>query len=134
VGRESTTKTSRAKREERARRVAEDLRALRRLSVKLHQHAARGNPALLRSIVLQREALLNSVRLNELSPEVNPEPEQTPVLSDEDRTLIHDTISDINTIDAKTERILKARAAKIGEEIMKLKAGKKYRDTSRRWT
>ena len=131
---ESAAETTRAKREERARRVAQELRALRRLSVKLHHHAAHGNPALLRSIILQRDALLNSVRPSEVSSDVNPDPEQAPDLSDKNRELIHETISDINTLDAKTERILKVRTSKIGEQIMKLKAGKKYRDTTRRWT
>lgn len=129
---ENTPDINEPERHERARVVAQELRALRRLSAKLHQHAANGDPSSLRDIILQRDALIKSVRANGVLPNMAASDDFAPAFSDEDRSLIRKAIAAINTLDTKTECILKERTARIGEELMKLRAGRKYRATSRR--
>lgn len=132
---------TREQRAEDAWAMARELVALRKLTLKLHKRAAQADPQFLRTILTQREAVLESMKLllpaieaNDADNNVGAHPaDSREEPGSEEQQLVRETVAEIQTLDNETGLILRDRAAKISEEIHKLHAGKRFRDTTRRW-
>ena len=55
-------------------------------------------------------------------------------LRDEEKDSVQETVTEIQSMDTKTELILRQRSGKIADEIQKLRAGRQFRDTNGRWS
>lgn len=120
-------------RQERARAVAQELSTLRNLTLKLQARAAHGDPKYLRTIAARREAVLDHIK--EMLPGDDgdaADPDDS--LSAEEKKLVSDAVAEIQAMDTQTELILRERSGKIADELQKLRAGKRFRDSSRRWS
>ncbi len=120
-------------RQERARAVAQELSVLRNLTLKLQARAAHGDPKYLRTIAARREAVLDHIK--EMLPGDDgdaADPDDS--LSTEEKELVREAVAEIQAMDTQTELILRERSGKIADELQKLRAGKRFRDSSRRWS
>ena len=123
---------SEKERQERARAVAQELSALRNLTLKLHARAAHGDPKYLRTIAARREAVLDHIK--EMLPGDDGDADLDDSLSADEKKLVRDAVAEIRALDTKTELVLRERSGKIADELQKLRAGKRFRDISRRWS
>jgi len=119
-------------RQEQTRAMAQELSALRNLTLKLHARAAHGDPKYLRTIAARREAVLDHIK--EMLPGDDGDADLDESLSAAEKKLVRDAVAEIQALDTKTELILRERSGKIADELQKLRAGKRFRDSSRRWS
>jgi len=120
--------------------LVQDLRSLRRLASQLHRRAATIDSHMLRAIMGKREALLDSIR-SCLAPGADPSRPPDPssfaeelALSAQEKEVIAETVHEIAVLDREAERLLRGRAEALAAEIQKLKAGRKSRESYRKWT
>ena len=113
-----------------AKALASALTAFRKLALRLKRRAATADQQTFRAILGKREAILDSIR-ELVSPET-----ATPVaeLGQQEKRLVGKTLAEVATMDAESERIIRERAGKVAAEIQKLRAGRKWRETSKQWT
>jgi len=120
--------------------VMEGLRSLRRLAVQLHRRAATADDHILRVIMGKREALLNSIAAHLASKAKGAENvsgKNLPPVSEmppERRETIAKVVAEIVAMDKESEHVLRKRLSQTTEKMLKLKAGRKWRESVQKWT
>jgi hypothetical protein len=112
--------------------VAAELSELRDLSQQLRNVAATAEDHVLRAILGKREALMGSIRAR-LGEEGAPEESGADSGQAANGKLVFDTMIEIVDMDRESTRVLKARSAQVAEEIRKIRAGRKFRESARLW-
>ena len=132
---DDTDKTAQATRTE---ALVQNLGALRKLAAQLNSHATTADEQMLRAIINKREVLLNNIKSLLAVEPVDGEPaepvsfsEQLETAGPEERDAITKTVAEIAAMDREAERFLKDRAEKVANEIQKIRAGRKWRESSR---
>jgi len=113
--------------------LVKEFAALQRLARQLQQRAAEGDIHALHGILSRREAVLASIRKSVVALEENHRSEEgspAPDLDDKTRQEIAQRLRDVAGLDAASRQILEERAAAIAAEIQKIKAGRKWRESS----
>ncbi len=114
--------------------IARDLATLRKLATRLHALASTADNGVLRAILGKREALLESIsaRLAAMPP---PQREgATPPIGEQERRLIAQALVEVTAMDRESESALRKRADEVAAEVRKLRAGRKWRESSQKWT
>ena len=115
------------------------LSSLRELSAQLHKRAATADEHVLRAILGKRESILNGIRTL-LSPpadakrhsEATPQPVPVNAAGAAEESFA-ENVKEIASMDEESQRILKERAEKVADEIQKIKAGRKWRESCPKW-
>ncbi len=127
---------SQTDRSEQARALVRELELLRRLAVQLHKRASTGDTQALRAILCKREAVLDSIcgllaSAEEPSTDAGQTGSATGAKTEE--SSFAQVLGEIAAADAVSYQRLQAHADKTAEEIHKLRAGKKWRESSLKW-
>ena len=117
--------------------VLADVFALRRLATQMHKRAPGGDGHVLRAIMGKREALLGSIRSQLATEDADIADvalaDCLPEMSAVQQQLIVETVAEIAAIDRDTERVLSGRMSETVAEMQKLRAGRKWRESSQTW-
>ena len=117
--------------------VLADVFALRRLATQMHRRASGGEGHVLRAMMGKREALLNAIRSRIATEDADIADialaDCLPEMSAAQQQLIVETVAEIAAIDRDTERVLSGRMNETAAEIQKLRAGRKWRESSQIW-
>jgi len=128
--------------EERTDRVpalVREFASLHRLALQLQRRAADGDSHALHAILSRREAVLKAIRAclgpgdEETASGGENESPGGPDPHEEERRRIARTLREIVALDEASRRLLEQQAAAVVADIHKLRAGRKWRESSGKW-
>jgi hypothetical protein len=116
-----------------AQEIAHELDELRTLSARFRHLAPTAGEPVLRAILLKREALLGSIgtgigRLAQSAQSAGAAPEN----AGEQSAVFAQVLREVSAMDRESQAALRKRADEIADEILKLRAGKKWRQSNTR--
>jgi hypothetical protein len=114
-----------------AQEIARELDELRTLSARFRHLAPTAGEPVLRAILLRREALLGSIgtgigRLTQSAKSAGVAPENV----GEQSAVFAQVLREVTAMDRESQAALRKRADDIADEILKLRAGKKWRQSN----
>jgi len=115
--------------------IAQDLDELRTLSARFRHLAPTAAAPALRAILVKREALLGSIgagigRLTQ--PAQSATAVAAPEIGGPQRAAFAQVLREVTAMDREAQAALKKRADEVADEILKLRAGKKWRQSNPR--
>jgi hypothetical protein len=115
--------------------IAQELDELRTLSARFRHLAPTAATPVLRAILVKREALLGSIgtgigRLMQPAPSASAD--AAPEIGGPQRAAFAQVLREVTAMNRETQAALKKRADEVADEILKLRAGKKWRQSNTR--
>jgi hypothetical protein len=112
-----------------AQEIAQELDDLRTLTARFRRLAPTAEPQVLRAILGKREALLGAIgaRVGRLTQSANDAPAAAPETAGAQKAVFAETLREVVVMDRESQAALKKRAVEAAEEVLKLRAGKKWR-------
>jgi len=113
--------------------IAQELDELRTLAARFRHLAPTASEPVLRAILLKREALLGAIgtgigRLTQSAKSAGDPPEN----AGEQSAVFAQVLREVTAMDRESQAALRKRADEIADEILKLRAGKKWRQSGTR--
>ena len=120
-----------------AQEIAQDLDELRTLSARFRHLAPTAQEPVLRALLGKREALLGSIgaRVGRLAQAATSAgPVAAPEAAGAHKAVFAQTLRDVMDMDCESEAALRKRADAAADEVLKLRAGKEWRQSNPQWT
>ena len=116
-----------------AQEIAQDLDELRMLAARFRHLAPTAGEPVLRAILVKREALLGSIstrvgRLTQSARDAGAAPETAGAQS----AAFAQVLREVTAMDRESQAALRKRADEVADEVLKLRAGKKWRQSNPR--
>jgi hypothetical protein len=119
-----------------AQEIAQELDELRTLAARLRRLAPTAQEPVLRALLGKREALLGSIgaRVGRLTQSAKCAAPAAPKTAGARNEVFSQTLREVMAMDRESEAALKKRSDASADQVLKLRAGKEWRQNNPQWT